>query len=121
MNNSEISQKRRRPKLKLYWCSAPCHCEDWFVIGRSLVSARRWFEDFNGFDRGEADAQYLCDAPAQLQHDGDFRYGPSALLEDADALRACGVRFLNAEVPMVAEFEGRRFVQGMFPELLSPQ
>lgn len=45
----------------LFWVSTPCHEEDWFVVAKSYHAATKFFEDHEGFNRGDAKAKKVFD------------------------------------------------------------
>lgn len=56
-----------KSKLKLYWVETSDHDEDWFIIARNKRSAERLHENFEGYDRGDAVAEYVVTLPDDLQ------------------------------------------------------
>ncbi len=74
----------------LYWCSTPDGDEDWFVVAPSAWSACSFHEDAEGYDRGDASAEWVIDIPDELIADSAAECDwPSDEL-----LRACGAEFL---------------------------
>jgi hypothetical protein len=100
---SAATAKGARP-WKLYWCTTPDHDEDWFIIARTSVGARRCHENAEGYDSGTAEAEYVCDVPAR------FVEGAPGWPSDA-ALKACGGEFLKRGVRVV-RIAGRVFGEG---------
>ena len=58
---SFLAKSAVRPKrFALYWCTTPDGDEDWFVVAESAATARRFHENAEGYDRGEADAERIA-------------------------------------------------------------
>jgi hypothetical protein len=93
-----------RRLAKLYWCSTPDHDEDWFVIARTPQSARRYHENEEGYDKGTAEAEYVCDVPTGFVED------PPCWPSKA-AIEACGGEFLKGGVRIV-RINGRVYAEG---------
>lgn len=90
------AKKSRGKRFSLYWCTTPDGDEDWFVVAASAREGRRFHEDAEGYDVGEADAERITALPDELRMDGGWRDGPKGKVrQDAgwpsDALLvACG-------------------------------
>jgi hypothetical protein len=78
-------------KWKLYWCETDDHDEDWFVVARSAWQASAFHEAAEGYDEGDASAEYVCVLPGsvQLEAERKGRGWPSG-----DTLLACGAEFV---------------------------
>lgn len=89
---------------KLYWCETPDHDEDWFVVAYCAADAAAFHEDVEGYDDGDADAQFVCVLPDAVQVEADRRQGgwPSD-----DTLLARGAEFIP-HAPMDGGAELRR-------------
>lgn len=94
-----MATKKTRPKrFALYWCTTPNGDEDWFVVADSAREARKFHEDEEGFNRGDADAERIMKLPAELLVDGSWRDGPNGKVKNeagwpSDAfLTACGAQ-----------------------------
>jgi hypothetical protein len=64
-------------RFSLYWCTTPDGDEDWFVVASSAREARRFHEDAEGYEVGEARAERVVALPAELHADGGWKDGPS--------------------------------------------
>jgi hypothetical protein len=64
-------------RFSLYWCSTPDGDEDWFVVASSAREARRFHEDAEGYDVGDARAERIVALPAELHADGGWKDGPA--------------------------------------------
>jgi hypothetical protein len=64
-------------RFSLYWCTTPDGDEDWFVVASSAREARRFHEDAEGYDVGEARAERVAVLPAELHADGGWKDGPT--------------------------------------------
>ncbi len=95
--------RRRTKRFALYWCTTPDGDEDWFVVAESAALARRFHEDAEGYDRGEASAERITSLPAELLTASGWRDGPDgrtythAAWPSDDLLVACGAEI--AELP----------------------
>ncbi|MGA2675001.1 MAG: hypothetical protein ABSE99_17435 [Terracidiphilus sp.] len=45
--------------IKLYWCTTDDHDEDWFIFAVSARQARAYHEDYEGYDKGDAQARLI--------------------------------------------------------------
>ena len=83
-------------RWSLYWCTTPDGDEDWFVVATSAASAARFFENDEGYARGEAHARRVVALPPALLVGPAWRNGPEGeIIERADwpsdaLLIACG-------------------------------
>jgi hypothetical protein len=74
------------------------------VIARTPQSARRYHENEEGYEKGTAEAEYVCDVPAGFTED------PPCWPSKA-AIEACGGEFLKGGVRVV-RIGGRVFAEG---------
>lgn len=95
----------RKNRWALYWCETPDHDEDWFVVARTAREARRFFENYEDYDLGDAEASRICAVPEAV-----VITEPCWALEDV--LRACGARILRAQEPRQVEIRGIRYEEG---------
>jgi hypothetical protein len=108
------------PALKLYWTVTEDHAEDWFIIASDETEAAREFEKYEGYDPGEATAEYILDIPsemiARIMEDefevGDWRW-PSH-----DTLVALGATFIVQEPVRVVEILGTKYSEGMMDDVI---
>ncbi|MEO9233333.1 MAG: hypothetical protein ABI421_08375, partial [Polyangiaceae bacterium] len=63
----------RSKRFSLYWCTTPDGDEDWFVVAESAAVARRFHEDAEGYDRGEAHVERIASIPSELVTSEGFR------------------------------------------------
>jgi hypothetical protein len=92
-------------RAKLFWCSTPDHDEDWFVVARSARAARSYHERAEGYARGDADVELVCDLP-----DGfDVR---GAQWPTDEMLRACGAEIMRVDGSRVVRVGDRLFGEG---------
>jgi len=107
--------KKSPAPFKLYWCETDDHGEDWFIVARDMSTARRFHEDAEGYDRGDADAEMICELPASLQKESKTGWPSRAVLE------ACGGEVIKGtgadEQPRVVRIRGRVFGEGDVFEL----
>lgn len=97
-----MGQPTKRPKrFALYWCTTPDGDEDWFVVADSARIARRFHEDVEDYQRGEADAERVCALPPELLTPDGWRDGPNGKLRTTacwpsdELLVACGGEIAN--------------------------
>jgi hypothetical protein len=95
----------RKDRWALYWCETADHDEDWFVIARTALEARKFFEFDEGYDPGDAEASRICGVP-----EGVVVTEPCWALEDA--LTKCGAKTLRAEEPRLVEIQGIMYEEG---------
>ncbi len=107
--------KKAPSPFKLYWCETEDHGEDWFIIARSITSACRIHEDEEGYGRGDADAELICELPSFLQKTTEAGWPSRAVLE------GCGGEILKGtgddDQPRVVRIDGRVFGEGDVFEL----
>ena len=96
--------------MKLYWVTTEDHDEDWFVVAESSREAARFFEDFEGYDPGDAVAEAVLDIPGDVR--AEMGWPPDELLE------ALGASALTSDGTRVVEIGGRRFAEGLLEETL---
>lgn len=78
-----------RSEYALYWCETEDHDEDWFVLATCGASAQLFFEDAEGYDRGDCTVSWVAEAPEGLSlEDG-------AAWPSDEQIIACGGEFLN--------------------------
>jgi hypothetical protein len=102
----------RKKRFFLYWCTTEDGDEDWFVVADSARAARRYHEQAEGYERGDARAERVAALPAELVRDGSW-IDPDA--ENATAhpgwpsealLRACGGEVAKLSQEMLRESMG---------------
>lgn len=99
--------RRRNRKLMLWWCWTEDHHEDWFVVAGQGFNAVGFFEEQEGYEEGDVQAQGLVTLPEEFQ-DEKYVGWPSE-----EVLVACGAKVLRAETPRVVELQAERYVEGM--------
>ena len=98
--------RKRAVPLKLYWVTTADHSEDWFILARGAAQARRRHEDAEGYDRGDAEAEFVCRVPPEHQD-------KTATWPTEEVLRACGAEFLpNQDGADVVRIAGEIYVAG---------
>lgn len=111
---------RRAGALKLYWLESPDHHEDWFVVARTARSARAFFEEAEGYGRGDATSRLVVHLPKELQSDaGSSRTTPEVGAATApcwpseEVIKACGGVYLMDGDTRVVKLGGRTYAEGM--------
>lgn len=54
-------------RLKLYWCSTGDHDEDWFMVARNSRQAASLHANWEGYDPGDAQAEFVAEIPDEWQ------------------------------------------------------
>ncbi len=94
------------PRLNLYWVETEDHDEYWFIVAVSPTEACRDHEADEGYDEGDASAEFVAVVPATAP---DRKSGwPSDEL-----LRACGATIERGETPRVVRFGRRTYAEGI--------
>ena len=91
--------------MNLYWVETDDHHEDWFVLAESEEQAEFIHEEFEAYDDGDAEAQFVARIPDGLVAKTGH---PSK-----EALVACGAKIIRAETPWCVEIGGKRYSEGM--------
>jgi len=91
--------------MKLYWVTTEDHDEDWFIVAPSPTAASQYFENFEGYDPGDAEAEEILDIPESVSAETGW---PSEEL-----LLELGAKFLLNDQTRVVEIAGRKFCEGM--------
>lgn len=101
----------RKDRWALYWCETADHDEDWFVIARTAREARRFFEEYEDYSPGHAEASRICGVPEAV-----VIREPCWALEDV--LRHCGAQILQTQEPRLVEIQGIRYEEGGLDALI---
>jgi hypothetical protein len=48
-----------KKRVRLYWVTTADHAEDWFIFGASARQARAYHEDYEGYDKGDANSRLI--------------------------------------------------------------
>jgi len=91
--------------MHLYWVTTEDHEEDWFVVANDPVEAANFHENADGYDEGDATAEWITEIPNGVKADVGW---PSD-----DILLSCGAKFLREDTPRVVEIAGRKLSEGM--------
>ncbi len=95
----------------LYWVTTEDHFEDWFVLAASPEEATQYFEDYEGYNPGDAEAEEIIGISEDLQLEKGW---PSREL-----LEMLGFVYLSDEHTRVIEFLGRKFIEGGMEEIIN--
>lgn len=74
--------------LRLWWCTTPDHDEDWCVIARTRLEARRLFAREEGYDLAYVRARTIARFPAD--HRAEVGWPSAADLEAVGAVEVEG-------------------------------
>lgn len=96
--------------MNLFWVTTDDHDEDWFVVARDPEEASQFYEVYEGYDEGEAMAEWVMEVPDGLVEEVGW---PSH-----EFLQSCGAKFLREETPRVVEIAGQKFSEGMLEHTL---
>ena len=91
--------------MKLFWVTTEDHDEDWFIVAPSPTEASKYFENFEGYNPGDAEAEEILDVPENVTAETGW---PSEEL-----LLKVGANFLLKDQTRVVEIAGRKFCEGM--------
>ena len=91
--------------MKLYWVTTEDHDEDWFIVAPSPTEASQYFENFEGYNPGDAEAEEILDIPENVSAETGW---PSK-----EILLEVGAKFLLNDQTRVVEIAGRKFCEGM--------
>jgi hypothetical protein len=83
------------------------HDEDWSVVARSARQARRLYEDYEGYNRGDAGSRFVAVVPEGLRSDRHIGWPARRLLE------SCGAKIERCQTPRVVRVKGVRNTEGM--------
>ena len=95
----------------LYWVTTEDHYEDWFVLAPSPVEATQYFENYEGYNPGDAEAEEILGISDDLQVEKGW---PSREL-----LETLGFKYLSDDNTRVIEFYGRKFVEGAMEAIIN--
>ena len=91
--------------MKLFWVTTEDHDEDWFIVAPSSTEASQYFENFEGYNPGDAEAEEILDIPENVSVETGW---PSEEL-----LIKVGAKFLLNDQTRVVEIAGKKFCEGM--------
>jgi hypothetical protein len=97
--------------MKLFWVTTDDHDEDWFVVASSPKKAAHYFENYEGYGPGDADAEEKLDILDKISTETGW---PSDEL-----LLELGARFLMKGDTRIMEIGGRRFIEGMLEAIVN--
>ena len=99
--------------MNLYWATTEDHHEDWFIIAESEEAAARFHEEYEGYNTGDAVADFVLTIPVN-------KMGPN--LEKGwptnELLEACGGKFLSDEDTRVVKFGLKTYCEGQLEGLV---
>ena len=97
----------------LYWVTTEDHYEDWFVFAASPEEATRYFENYEGYNEGDAEAEEILELSDDLQVEAGW--------PDKELLEKSGFVYLSNEDDhtRVVEFHGRKFVEGSLEAIIN--
>ena len=90
---------------QLYWATTEDHCEDWFIVASSAKEAAQLHENMEGYDDGDAAAEFVLDIPDSIAVDKGW---PAE-----DFLETLGATFINRGSARVVKISGMRFCEGL--------
>lgn len=95
-----------------FWVETGDHDEDWLVVARTSRSASGFFEDCEGYNRGDARASRVISGLAIEEGDEVPRYARF------DDLKALGLIILRIRPDHVARLVGRFYHEGKLEGLI---
>ena len=96
--------------MRLYWVETEDHCEDWFIVARSLEEAQTFHEQNEGYLPGDAFAEEITAIPKGVSTEVGW---PSE-----EVLLAAGAEFIDRGLARVVQISGRRFCEGLLEETI---
>lgn len=102
--------------MKLYWVTTSCHHEDWFVYAWSRQEAQRFFENYEGYNIGDATARFIKEIPKEIISKNNLlkvAYAGHELLEELHLL------ILSDEQPRKVMYRGEVFEEGSLINIFS--
>jgi len=96
--------------MKLYWVTTADHDEDWFMFAETEIGAAELHEDHEGYDTGDAMAEWVCDVPPKMKLREGWPQG--------DNLINLGAVFLRTETPRKVEINGGVYTEGGLDALI---
>jgi hypothetical protein len=97
--------------MKLYWVTTKDCLEDWFVVAKTKQAASRYHELAEGFNSGDANAEFICNVDEELcNFDNSNKKGsfwPSLTL-----LKTIGGKIISAKNPRAVNIKGKVFIEG---------
>jgi hypothetical protein len=55
----QVFMASNQQTMKLYWVTTQDHDEDWFIFAESAKSARTYYEDYEGYGKGDAHSRLI--------------------------------------------------------------
>ena len=106
-------QRAGGKQMILYWVTTEDHYEDWFVFAASPEEATRYFENYEGYNEGDAEAEEILELSDDLQVEAGW--------PDKELLEKLGFVYLSDEDDhtRVVEFCGRRFIEGAMEAIIT--
>jgi hypothetical protein len=97
----------------LYWVTTEDHDEDWFVLAPSPEEATQYFENYEGYNEGDAEAEEIIGISDDLQLETGW--------PDKELLKKLGFVYLSNEDDhtRVVEFYGRKFIEGEMEAIIA--
>lgn len=95
--------------MKLFWVSTKIGTENWFVIASNKMKAERYFENYEGFDTGDAKAAQIAEIPANILEKQNVSKEQHPRLE---LLIDLGGKVHSDKVPRIVNFNGKVYTEG---------
>lgn len=96
--------------MRLYWVTTEDHDEDWFIVASTEKKAAKLHEDMEGYDRGDAVAEWVLDIPKDIP--AEKGWPPDKLLKDLGAV------YLQDDFTRVVELSGRTYCEGLLESII---
>jgi hypothetical protein len=104
--------KSNKQTIKLYWVTAQDHNQDWFIFAESAKSARAYHEEYEGYNKGEAQSRLIVsnvtlkefmngEPPCNAQFQDLYQIG----FQDAGTVQHRDMARLNGEIFLDGIFE----------------
>jgi hypothetical protein len=99
--------------MKLYWATTQDGYENWFVFAESCEGAADFHESAEGFNPGDASAQYICDISEDLIRKYKLI---DAGWPNHELLKDLGGKIITESNPRKVNINGRIYIEGTFSE-----
>jgi len=91
--------------MNLYWLTTSDHDEDWFVVANGPEKAAVFFEEVEGYEYGDANAELIMAIPNGVEVDTGW---------PTDAvLKSCGAEIVLDGLARVVRIGDRTFSEGL--------
>ncbi|GET24279.1 GIY-YIG nuclease family protein [Prolixibacter sp. NT017] len=100
--------------MNLYWVKTKGSFEDWFIVAPTKEIACDCHEGFEGFDEGDAKAEFVCEIPDNIEkkHKAEYDAINGGYWPSHELLVDLGFEFIDDISPRIVRGHGRLFKEG---------